>query len=362
MIVFLLEHATNKNSEFHVGEELLPNATTSDDAAFPYASPLMESPVAAEIFESAPQGTPPPRIWSALVVGIMSVPVGICLQLLTLLALIFIGFGVPTLDNLPAIQDWVVSFIDTDPALAVLIVPGQGVLLAAAYLAAKFSPRPFSERLALRSGRQPIWTWPVFAVATPVIGIVSSSLLSLVMDESENMKSMQKYFLTKDSSFMPTVFLMVAVLPGFCEEVLFRGYVQSRLLKRLPAAAAIAISTLLFSAAHLDPKHVLAVIPLGAWLGIVAWRTGTIWPSIFGHMLNNALAVWITRQSGGDEMDVEFSAQLLGVYALCGAALIVAIYALVRFGGEPTPAVSVLVTPTASPSDAAKSTAGSNNS
>ena len=48
---------------------------------------------------------------------------------------------------------------------------------------------------------------------------------------------------------------------------------------------------LIFSAAHLDPIHVLGVIPLGVWLGAIAWRAGSVWPAMFCHAVNNAVAV-----------------------------------------------------------------------
>jgi membrane protease YdiL (CAAX protease family) len=105
------------------------------------------------------------------------------------------------------------------------------------------------------------------------------------------------------------------VVPGIVEELLFRGYLQSRLLQRWPPLLAVGASALIFSAAHLDPIHVLGVIPLGVWLGTVAWRAGSVWPAILCHAVNNAVAVAAVAVQ--DNSTLEFTWDPFSVTLLC---------------------------------------------
>ena len=54
-------------------------------------------------------------------------------------------------------------------------------------------------------------------------------------------------------------------------------------------AAAIACSSILFAVAHLDLHHSAFALPVGVWLGVIAWRVGVIWPCIACHAVLNGL-------------------------------------------------------------------------
>jgi sodium transport system permease protein len=70
--------------------------------------------------------------------------------------------------------------------------------------------------------------------------------------------------------------LLIGVLAGVCEEILFRGPIQRGLIRRINAWPAIVIAAVLFAAAHLD----LHGLPIRTFLGVVlGWmvvRTGSI--------------------------------------------------------------------------------------
>jgi hypothetical protein len=70
--------------------------------------------------------------------------------------------------------------------------------------------------------------------------------------------------------------LTISLLPGFVEETFYRGLIQRGLLMRWRPAAAIATSSLLFAISHGDLIWAIAILPLGIWLGLVAWRTGSV--------------------------------------------------------------------------------------
>lgn len=79
----------------------------------------------------------------------------------------------------------------------------------------------------------------------------------------------------------------IAFAPGLCEELMFRGLIQRRLLSVWRPWAAILYTSALFAALHLTPVHMLFAFPLGLWFGFIAYRTGSVWPSSFCHAFVN---------------------------------------------------------------------------
>jgi membrane protease YdiL (CAAX protease family) len=92
------------------------------------------------------------------------------------------------------------------------------------------------------------------------------------------------------------VLVGLALAPGIAEELLFRGLLQGALLRRWKGrrggvAGAIGLASLAFGFVHGDPVHAVAAFFLGLYLGVVAWRAGSIRASILAHVVNNGLAV-----------------------------------------------------------------------
>jgi sodium transport system permease protein len=85
--------------------------------------------------------------------------------------------------------------------------------------------------------------------------------------------------------------LFVGVLAGFCEEFLYRGPIQTSLLRKLPPFPALLIGAALFSAAHLDLHGFPLRLLLGLALGFVVYRTRSIFPAMLLHGLYDASQV-----------------------------------------------------------------------
>jgi membrane protease YdiL (CAAX protease family) len=85
--------------------------------------------------------------------------------------------------------------------------------------------------------------------------------------------------------------LIVAVLPAICEELFFRGFVQSQLQRITKPHAAIWLQAALFSAVHLQFQGFLARLFMGAAFGYLRQWSGSLWPCIVAHFVNNAVNV-----------------------------------------------------------------------
>ncbi len=89
--------------------------------------------------------------------------------------------------------------------------------------------------------------------------------------------------------------VVAAILAPMVEEVLFRGLLLRSLLRRLPAAAAVAVSAGVFATVHLLDLDAAVGLPAFVVLGIVsavlAVRSGSLARSIALHLGFNALTV-----------------------------------------------------------------------
>ena len=87
--------------------------------------------------------------------------------------------------------------------------------------------------------------------------------------------------------------LLIGLLPGIAEEILFRGYVQRRFVDRWGPAAGIAVTSIIFGLFHVTPHGIALATIIGVWLGVLAYRTGSIVPGILCHAaINSGWNVW----------------------------------------------------------------------
>lgn len=99
----------------------------------------------------------------------------------------------------------------------------------------------------------------------------------------------------------------VGLAAPVCEEFFFRGVLQSALGERLAPSAAVVVTALVFSLFHLDPVGFVARFELGVVFGLLAWRSGSLWPAIAAHSANNLLstALFFAGRNGGLDAEAE---------------------------------------------------------
>ncbi len=90
------------------------------------------------------------------------------------------------------------------------------------------------------------------------------------------------------------VLLVVAVAPAVCEEMLFRGVILHSLQTRYRVPSAIAVTAILFGLYHMSVIKFIPTGLLGLLFCIVAWKTGSIYPAMLMHFINNAISVIIS--------------------------------------------------------------------
>lgn len=90
-------------------------------------------------------------------------------------------------------------------------------------------------------------------------------------------------------------FIAIAVAAPLTEELLFRGLLQKSFTHKMPVWLAILLSAFLFSAVHMQPYAMPALMSLGVAFGYIYHKTGSLRMTILLHMINNALALILTQ-------------------------------------------------------------------
>lgn len=91
---------------------------------------------------------------------------------------------------------------------------------------------------------------------------------------------------------------IMAILPGLCEELFFRGALMN-LFRTRPMSVHLSVwaAAIIFSAMHLQPIGFVPRMLLGAGFGYLTVWTGSLWTAIVCHTLNNAIVI-VIKQAG----------------------------------------------------------------
>ncbi|HLF62407.1 MAG TPA: type II CAAX endopeptidase family protein [Saprospiraceae bacterium] len=118
------------------------------------------------------------------------------------------------------------------------------------------------------------------------------------------------------ASFLMTL-LLVAILPGIGEELVFRGILQRQFQEwtKRPVLS-VWIAAIIFSAIHMQFEGFLPRVALGALLGFVYLWSNNLWVPIIVHAVNNGVQVAVLYISGVDLSDVEESSMRLNAWII----------------------------------------------
>jgi len=173
------------------------------------------------------------------------------------------------------------------------VLASQLALLASAWLACRVLRTPARERLGLAPTGLSILQAALLCVATVVpfaLGLGLGSLVERMVGPSgEDALGLQRMWSEGSRGASVAWILLIALAPGFAEELFYRGFLQRGLLLRWGPGASILTSSVLFAAVHGELAWATAIFPLGLWFGVVAWRTGSMRMTFVLHALTNGL-------------------------------------------------------------------------
>jgi len=179
-----------------------------------------------------------------------------------------------------------------------------GFMMPAVVYAILVKEKPFN---FLGFNKMPAWSLlGIVAMFTiiPFLGTVTDWNDSIVFPESmraieEQMRATQQkseeiieMFISQGSLF--SSLLIIAALAAVSEELLFRSVLQKGLMRLFKNVhVAIIVTAFVFSAFHMDFFGFLPRFILGLMLGYMFWMTGSIFPSMLMHFVNNATIVML---------------------------------------------------------------------
>ena len=149
---------------------------------------------------------------------------------------------------------------------------------------------------------------PGLQILSSILTAFSASLFPGWMEFYE--KLMETVGFTGSGSVSLLLVLYAVLLGPIEEEFLFRGVIFSSAKKALPFWAANLFQALLFGLFHLNLIQGIYAFFIGLFLGFVCSRSGSIYYSVFLHILFNG---WGTFVSAGSVM-------LIGISIICGIA------------------------------------------
>jgi membrane protease YdiL (CAAX protease family) len=127
--------------------------------------------------------------------------------------------------------------------------------------------------------------------------------------------------------------LVIAIIPAIAEEMLFRGALQQLIYYCFKNKHSAIISTaMIFSAFHMDLYGFIPRFTLGMILGYMFAYSGSLWPSVVAHFLNNLLtllAIHFHWNEGGYEFlaeDYQFPVYLVVISTLLTVGIIYTMY------------------------------------
>jgi membrane protease YdiL (CAAX protease family) len=225
----------------------------------------------------------------------------------------------------PAANDWPVwtGFIAPIGALVLAALAGLIVDIPAVVLGATISSSHTSPGLELadtvvqdvafvltvvlfaRLGGRKVHSWQFGLRPTPArraAGLVVLTILAflafsviwaLILEVSTKEKLLEQLGANETALLLALSALLTTVIAPICEEMLFRGYIFAALSKWKGWLPAAVLTGILFGLVHIGSAPAVDLIPLGVlgfMLCMIYRRTGSLYPCIATHSLNNSIA------------------------------------------------------------------------
>lgn len=148
-------------------------------------------------------------------------------------------------------------------------------------------------------------------VSKQVIGIsvIIGIAFSIVSDEVDRLiqilipmpeiwkQAMETALKIQTSSDLIIIIFSAVFMAATLEEMLFRGFVQVSFENTFDVTKAIMAAAVIFAIVHLNPFWTIQYTLFGIILGVMAWKSNSIIPSMIVHLINNGLALIFMNSS-----------------------------------------------------------------
>ena len=185
------------------------------------------------------------------------------------------------------------NFLGSDATIGKQLTFNFGLLSVAMLLIWRRYDVPLRAAFSLRLPR--VAVWPAVLVGAPsalLLGGALARMSSRVLPVPEKMLEEFERMLIPEDASPVRLLLLLALLPAVVEEGFFRGILlwglrDRSILRRILLSAAV------FGLYHLSFFRLLPTAYLGILLAAVTLLSGSIYPAVLWHALNNGLAILV---------------------------------------------------------------------
>lgn len=136
--------------------------------------------------------------------------------------------------------------------------------------------------------------WPAVVVGAPsalLLGVGLVQWTNRILPVPESVLEAFEQALIPEEMPAWKLLLLLAVFPGIVEEIFFRGILLYG-LQRHSTVTKVALSAVVFALFHVSFFRLLPTAYLGALLALATLYSGSIFPAMLWHTLNNALGIY----------------------------------------------------------------------
>lgn len=236
--------------------------------------------------------TPKPRVWPVFVVLILVMVIALVLSAIAMLAAAVVLNGPQSMSDADKLRETLEQTQRIPAVLFPVALLTSLTLLTAALIAARLSPVPLRRRLRVGPAPLSLMGYAIAIIGALAVSQTSNSIINLIgVGQSGTLKLLDDVMHNLSGVNLALALFCVALAAGVGEELFFRGYAQTRLVRRWGPAVGILVASALFGLIHMDPVHSTFAFLFGIYLGFLAHRAGSIRPSVACHVVNNAVAV-----------------------------------------------------------------------
>ncbi len=186
-------------------------------------------------------------------------------------------------------------FPDTDSRLLTIlsIFIGQGIIVLPVFIIIYLKNESFTHTFRLKPiPINSILPIVILSLGTIILSDEIDRLIGLVLPRPDYIEKMTELFQFDNPLYAFLLVFATVIIAPFSEEVLFRGFLQQFLENHWKdITKSVLITSLFFAGVHMNPGWMIQIYLLGIILGYLAWRTGSVFPGLILHSLNNGLAL-----------------------------------------------------------------------
>ena len=138
--------------------------------------------------------------------------------------------------------------------------------------------------------RMIIWSM-VIGLSITIIGDELDRIISIIIPAPDFLAEMAEAMRIKSLADLLILSSGAVLAAAFVEESIIRGFLQISLEKYQDVTRAVIYASLAWTIIHGMLYWAIQIFLLGIILGLLAWRSDSIFPSVIGHAINNSAAL-----------------------------------------------------------------------